>query len=40
MLKNDILMPWISVSYSHKRKELNKTLNALDKTLHVINKAF
>ena len=39
MLKNDILMPWISVSYSHKRKELNKTLNALDKTLYVISKA-
>ena len=28
MIKRNILMPWISISYSHGDKELNKTLNS------------
>ena len=39
MIKNRVLIPWVSISYCHKQKELDKTMSALDKSLHVINKA-
>ena len=39
MIKNNVLMPWVSISYSHKQKELNKTMDALDRSLYVVNKA-
>lgn len=35
MIKNNIIMPYISVSYRHNEIELKKTLNALDKTLSI-----
>lgn len=31
MIKEGVLMPWISISYSHSHKELEKTLNAIDR---------
>jgi len=39
MVKNNILMPWIAPSFSHKEKELEKTLVAIEKTLKVYKKA-
>ena len=39
MLKQNILMPWISISYRHSDQELNKTLVALEKTLYIYKKA-
>ncbi len=39
MTKNNILMPWIAPSFSHKEKELEKTLVAIEKTLKVYKKA-
>lgn len=39
MIKEGILMPWIAVSYSHKEKELQTTLRAIEKSLEVYKKA-
>ena len=39
MVKNKVLMPYITISYRHGTKELKKTLIALDKTLDVYAKA-
>ena len=39
MIKNGILIPWIAPSFSHKEKELEKTLVAIEKTLKVYKKA-
>ena len=39
MLKSNILMPWIAISYSHGKKELENTRKALIKTLGVYKKA-
>jgi len=39
MLKYNILMPWVSISYRHNEKTLKKTLMALEKTLYVYKKA-
>ena len=39
MLKNNIIIPWISQSFSHKEKELNLTLKALKNTLLIYSKA-
>ena len=39
MLKREILIPWISNSYSHKQKELETTLEATRKTLKVYKMA-
>jgi glutamate-1-semialdehyde 2,1-aminomutase len=39
MLKNNILMPWVSISYRHTDKILKKTLVALEKTLYVYKQA-
>jgi len=39
MLKYNILMPWVSISYRHNDKTLKKTLVALEKTLYVYKKA-
>jgi glutamate-1-semialdehyde 2,1-aminomutase len=35
MLKNNILMPWISPSYSHKQKELLATCKAINHSLKI-----
>jgi glutamate-1-semialdehyde 2,1-aminomutase len=35
MIKNKVIMPYISVSYRHKAIELKKTINALNKTLDI-----
>jgi glutamate-1-semialdehyde 2,1-aminomutase len=35
LLKNNVLMPWISPSYSHKKKELNATSKAIDSALKI-----
>jgi len=39
MLKNNILMPWVSISFRHSNETLRKTLVALKKTLYVYKKA-
>jgi len=39
MIKNDVLMPWIAISYAHGEKELEKTKHALEKTFAVYKKA-
>ena len=39
MLKNNILMPWVSLAYRHNVKELELTLTAIKKTLKVYQKA-
>ena len=39
MIKNKVLMPWISISYCHDEKELNITKTALERTLEIYKKA-
>ena len=39
MLNQNILMPWISISYRHNNQTLKKTLIALEKTLKIYEKA-
>jgi len=39
MLNQNILMPWISISYQHNEKTLKITLLALEKALIVYKKA-
>lgn len=39
MINNKVLMPWISISYSHNKKELNITKKALEKTFEIYKKA-
>ena len=39
MLKEKILMPWISISYRHDKFTLKKTLLALEKALAIYKKA-
>jgi len=39
MIKNNILIPLIAPSFSHKEKELEKTLVAIEKTLNIYRKA-
>lgn len=39
MIKNRVLMPWVSIAYRHNQKELNLTLLALEKSLYIYKKA-
>ena len=39
MIKKNILIPWISISYRHGEKELNKTINACLDTMKKIKKS-
>ena len=39
MLKSNILMPWVAISFSHNEKELKKTSIALFKTFETYKKA-
>ena len=39
MIKNKIFIPWISISYSHSREILKKTLKASEKAMIVYKKA-
>lgn len=39
MVKHGILIPWATNSYAHKKKELDMTLDAIEKTLVVYKKA-
>lgn len=39
MIKSNVLMPWIALSYSHGDKELELTINAADKALKIYKKA-
>ncbi len=40
MIKNGVLMPWISIAYRHKNKKIiSKTLDAVDRSLFIYNKA-
>lgn len=39
MIKNGVLMPWISICYRHDKTILKKTINAVEKSLHVFKKA-
>ena len=38
MLKNGVLMPWVSISYMHKEKEFKKTIRAIEKSLIIYKK--
>ena len=39
MLKNKIMMPWVSIAYRHDDKTLDKTLSSMEKTFFVYKKA-
>ena len=39
MIKEKVLIPWVSISYRHNQKTLKKTLIALEKTMIVYKKA-
>ena len=39
LTKSNILMPWVSISYSHNKNELKKTKDALFKTFEVYKNA-
>jgi glutamate-1-semialdehyde 2,1-aminomutase len=39
MIKNKVLMPWIALSYSHKEKELEITLEAVKNALNIYTAA-
>jgi glutamate-1-semialdehyde 2,1-aminomutase len=39
MIKNKVLMPWIALSYSHGDLELEKTLEAVKKSLYIYQQA-
>ncbi|MBI3135574.1 MAG: glutamate-1-semialdehyde 2,1-aminomutase [Bacteroidetes bacterium] len=39
MIKNNVLIPWVALSYSHREEELDITLNAARKSLIVYKKA-
>lgn len=39
MIKNGVMMPYIAISFAHQEDELNKTLNAAEKSLLVIKNA-
>lgn len=38
MLKNKVLMPWVSIAYRHNDKELELTLSAIKKSLKIYQK--
>jgi glutamate-1-semialdehyde 2,1-aminomutase len=38
MIKNNILMPWIALSYAHGEKELTITQEAMDKAMVTFSK--
>ena len=35
MIKNGVIMPWISICYRHNKKDLYKTILATQKSLEV-----
>lgn len=39
MMKSNVLIPWVALSFAHGKKELEITLNALDKTMKIYKKA-
>ena len=39
MIKHNVLMPWIALSFSHGEKELATTLDAVRKSLLIYKKA-
>ena len=39
MIKNNVFMPWIAISYRHGDKELQKTLKAIENSLKIYKKA-
>lgn len=39
LVKNSVLMPWVSISYSHTENDLTQTLEAIDVALAVCRKA-
>lgn len=39
MIRHGVMMPWIALSASHDSRELRKTINALDKTALILNRA-
>ena len=39
MIKNGVFMPWVAICFRHNKKELNKTVRALEKSLHLYKKA-
>lgn len=39
MIKQNVLMPWMGISFSHKEEELKITLNAAEKALRIYQKA-
>ena len=39
MIKNGVFIPWVAICYRHSKKELTKTLEAIQKTLFIYKKA-
>lgn len=39
MIRNGVMMPWVALSYSHGKKEMDMTLTALHKALEVYGRA-
>jgi glutamate-1-semialdehyde 2,1-aminomutase len=39
MIKNKVLMPWVSIAYRHNNKELKQTIKALEESLFIYKKA-
>ena len=39
MIKNGVLMPWISIAYRHNASILKKTFSAVDRSLYIYKKA-
>ena len=39
MIKNKVLMPWVSIAYRHDQKEFKTTLLAIEKSLYIYKKA-
>jgi glutamate-1-semialdehyde 2,1-aminomutase len=39
MIKNGVFMPWVAISFRHSKKELSKTISAIEKSLFIYKKA-
>jgi glutamate-1-semialdehyde 2,1-aminomutase len=39
MLKNKVLIPWISIAYRHQTKEFDITMEAIENSLNIYKKA-
>ena len=39
MINNNVIMPYVALSFSHREKELEMTLDALNNTFNIMKKA-